>query len=96
MNYDAPGSVEAFVHRAGRTGRRARVARGERAGDAADGSDETHAYDEQTHTFLCPSARADAKVAVELVATLRANGFDIPSAVAAFARAPHAGLAATR
>ena len=96
VNYDAPGSVEAFVHRAGRTGRRARVARGERAGDAADGSDETHAYDEQTHTFLCPSARADAKVAVELVATLRANGFDIPSAVAAFARAPHAGLAATR
>ena len=103
VNYDAPGSVEAFVHRAGRTGRTstgvARTSAGDKQG-ASDGIDATRpdvfARDEQTHTFLCPSARADAKVAVELVATLRANGVGVPDAVAAFAREPAAGVAERR
>ena len=40
---------------------------------------------EETHTFLCPSSRADAKVAGSLIRTLRANGRAVSDAVAAFA-----------
>ena len=40
---------------------------------------------EETRTFLCPSSRADAKIAGALIRTLRANGRAVSDAVAAFA-----------
>ena len=91
VNYDAPGSAEAFVHRVGRTGRRSSVI--ECGGDTREAKrakhDVTHANvageSEETHTFLCPSSRADAKVAGSLIRTLRANGRAVSDAVAAFA-----------
>ena len=91
VNYDAPGSAEAFVHRVGRTGRRSSVI--ECGGDTREAKrakhDVTHTNvageSEETHTFLCPSSRADAKVAGSLIRTLRANGRAVSDAVAAFA-----------
>lgn len=94
VNYDAPGSAEAFVHRVGRTGRRSSVI--ECGGDTKETRnakrakhDVTHTNvageSEETHTFLCPSSRADAKVAGSLIRTLRANGRAVSDAVAAFA-----------
>jgi superfamily II DNA/RNA helicase len=75
INFDAPASAETFAHRVGRTGRR-----GGRAS-----VDDVNTEDEETYTFLCPHARADAKVAGSFVATLRANGQEVSASVAAFA-----------
>jgi surfactin synthase thioesterase subunit len=47
--------------------------------------DDVNTEDEETYTFLCPHARADAKVAGSFVATLRANGQEVSASVAAFA-----------
>ena len=74
INFDAPASAETFAHRVGRTGRR---------GGRED--NDVNTEDEETYTFLCPHARADAKVAGSFVATLRANGQEVSASVAAFA-----------
>eukprot|EP00228_Micromonas_bravo_P010189 CAMPEP_0203020950 /NCGR_PEP_ID=MMETSP1401-20130829/26454_1 /ASSEMBLY_ACC=CAM_ASM_000894 /TAXON_ID=38833 /ORGANISM="Micromonas pusilla, Strain CCAC1681" /LENGTH=485 /DNA_ID=CAMNT_0049762709 /DNA_START=20 /DNA_END=1478 /DNA_ORIENTATION=- len=74
INFDAPASAETFAHRVGRTGRR---------GGRED--NDVNTENEETYTFLCPHARADAKVAGSFVATLRANGQEVSASVAAFA-----------
>ena len=97
VNYDAPGSAEAFVHRVGRTGRRYTSVIDPCGGDTREAKRTKHdvnvtytngvgeSESEETYTFLCPSSRADAKVAGSLIRTLRANGRAVSDAVAAFA-----------
>lgn len=97
VNYDAPGSAEAFVHRVGRTGRRYTSVIDPCGDETREAKRTKHdvnvtytngvgeSESEETYTFLCPSSRADAKVAGSLIRTLRANGRAVSDAVAAFA-----------